>query len=134
MTLVEVLAGLVVLATLLTAVTIARGRFVRQYAEADRRLQATRAVDALLSEWMSSAPESVPLNANGPLVGGAAKQVWRTQTVRQPAATQLGAITVRLEVFDASAPAARKPILALEFLLPSPRPPATTRPLTAEAS
>src|SRR5688500_4635616 len=86
MTLVEVMAGLVVLGTLLAAVTVARGRFLRQWAEADRRMQATRAVDALLSEWLSGSPEAVPIHSQGPLVSGAANHVWRTRRVPDPAA------------------------------------------------
>ena len=134
MTLVEVIAGLVVLGTLLAAVTVARGRFVRQWAEADRRLQATRAVDALMSEWLSGSPQAVPTHARGPLIGGAANQVWRTQVIRDPAAAALGAIVVRLEVFDM--PTLAKPTLTVDFLLPSPRPTTapTTQPLRQEAS
>src|SRR4029434_11142198 len=85
MTLVEVIAGLVVLGTLLAAVTVARGRFLRQWAEADRRVPATRAADALLSEWLSGSPQAVPIRSQGPLVGGAANQIWRTQVIRDSA-------------------------------------------------
>lgn len=128
MTLVEVLAGLVVLGTLLAAVTVARGRLLRQWAEADRRLQATRALDVLLSEWLSGSPQAVPVTSQGPLVGGAANQVWRTRLMRDPAAAELGAVVVRLEVFDTVN--SRKPTVTLDFLLQSPRPP-TTQPLAA---
>ncbi len=131
MTLVEVIAGLVVLGTLLAAVTVARGRFLRQWAEADRRLQATRAVDALLSEWLSGSPQAVPIRSQGLLAGGAANQIWRTQVIKDAAAAELGAIVVRLEVFNTQAP--RKPTLTVDFLLPSPRPATTptTQPLAA---
>ena len=133
MTLVEVMAGLVVLGTLLAAVTVARGRFLRQWAEAERRIQATRAVDALLSEWLSGSPQAVPIHSQGPLVGGASNQVWRTQAMRDPAGSELGAIVVRLEVFDAAN--SRKSTLTVDFVLPTPRPaPATTQPPAAEAS
>jgi type II secretory pathway pseudopilin PulG len=134
MTLVEVIAGLVVLGTLLAAVTVARGRFLRQWAEADRRVQATRAADALLSEWLSGSPQAVPIRSQGPLVGGAANQIWRTQVIRDSAAAELGAIVVRLQVFEMSAPA--KATVTVDFLLPSPRPAttATTQPSPAEAS
>ena len=131
MTLVEVLVGLVVLGTLLAAVTIARGRLLRQWAEADRRLQATRAVDALLSEWLSGPPQAVPINSQGALIGGAANQIWRTHVRRDAAAAELGAIVVRFEVFDAST--SRKSMLVVDFLLPAPRPAPTTRALPAEA-
>ena len=134
MTLVEVIAGLVVLGTLLAAVTVARGRILRQWGEADRRLQATRAVDAMLSEWLSGSPQAVPIRAQGPLVGGATNQIWRTQVIRDPAAAELGAIVVRLGVFETTAPT--KATVAVDFLLPAPRPstPAATQPRSAEAS
>jgi type II secretory pathway pseudopilin PulG len=131
MTLVEVLAGLVVLGTLLAAVTVARGRFLRQWAEADRRLQATRAVDALLSEWLSGSTQAVPVNSRGPLVGGAVNQIWRTRPMRDPAAAELGAVVVRLEVFDTAS--SRKPTVTVDFVLQAPRPP-TTQPLAGEPS
>jgi type II secretory pathway pseudopilin PulG len=133
MTLVEVIAGLVVLGTLLAAVTVARGRFLRQWAEADRRVQTTRAVDVLLSEWLGGSPQAVPIRSQGPLVGGAPNQIWRTHVKRDPAATALGAIVIRLEVFETAAPA--KATMAVDFLLPAPRPTttATTQPLRAEA-
>jgi type II secretory pathway pseudopilin PulG len=131
MTLVEVLAGLVVLGTLLAAVTVARGRFLRQWAEADRRVQATRAVDALLSGWLSGSVQAVPVHSQGPLVGGAVNQVWRTRLMRDPVAAELGAVVVRLEVFDTTT--SRRPTVTVDFLLQSPRPP-TTQPRAAEPS
>jgi hypothetical protein len=98
-------------------------------------MQATRAVDALMNEWLGGSPQAVPIHSQGPLVGGAANQIWRTQVIRDPAAAELGAIVVRLEVFDTPTPA--KPTVVVDFLLPSPRPtttPPTTQPLPQEAS
>ena len=51
------LAGLVVLGTLLAAVAIARGRFLRQWADADRRIVVTQAANRLLARWFT---EPVP--------------------------------------------------------------------------
>ena len=49
-TLLEVLLGLAILATLLTSVVIARGRFMRQWADADRRSRLLAAADHLMEE------------------------------------------------------------------------------------
>ena len=59
MTLVEVVGGLALLATLLVAALLAQGRYMRQAASADRRLQAVTAADALLTSWRLD-PRSLP--------------------------------------------------------------------------
>jgi hypothetical protein len=130
MTLIEVLAGLVVLGTLLAAVTVARGRFLRQWSEADRRVQATRAVDALLSAWLSAPAEAVPLDAQGPL-DGVPGHVWRTRRMHDAAANALGALVVRLDVIGPAA-AGREPLLTVDFLLQQPRRPAATQAARGE--
>ncbi len=116
-TLIEVLLGLVILSTLLVSVAMARGRFMRQWADADRRIAQTKAVDDLVSHWLAGPPESVPLAGQGVVDGN----TWRTRLVRsQPAAT-LGAVVVRLELFDRS----NAPAVTLDFLLHDARRPAT---------
>lgn len=118
MTLIEVLAGLVILGTLLVSVSVARGRFVRQRAEADRRLAVVRAADAALARWLSGPPQNVPLRGEGTL-DGAPGCGWTTRTVADPAAGRLGAVVVRAEFFDRSQSArgAREPLFGVEFLV-----------------
>src|SRR3954464_10234738 len=79
-TLVEVLAGLVLLGTVLASVTIARGRFMRQWAQAEQRLTAVHAADALMARWMSGGPQAVPVPAQGQ-VDDLPGYVWRTRSV-----------------------------------------------------
>jgi hypothetical protein len=119
MTLIELLAGLVVLGTVLASIGMARGRFLRQWAEADRRLAATRAVDHLLERWMSGPAERIPLAAQGELYG-MTRHVWRTTPRRDRAAEALGLTIVRLDVFDrATEPrAGAAPVVSVEFLVP----------------
>src|SRR6267142_1532167 len=62
-TLIEALAGLVVLGTLLVSITIARGRFVRQRAVAEQKIAAATAVDALVSRWMAGNGSAITLSA-----------------------------------------------------------------------
>jgi type II secretory pathway pseudopilin PulG len=96
MTLIEVVAGLVILGTVLASLALARGRFARQWAAADRKLVAARALDALIANWMES---SIPINRQGRLPN-AKNCVWRTRASRNPGTSKLGAEVVRIEVFD----------------------------------
>src|SRR5437016_4406954 len=99
MTLIEIVAGLVILGTILASLAIARGRFARQWADADRRLAAARSLDALIAQWMDASPPQVPLNRQGTL-GDNTKLIWRTRVLRDPSAARLGAAVVRVEVFQ----------------------------------
>jgi len=109
-TLIEVLAGLVVLGTVLSSVLIARGRFLRQWGDAQQKINAAHAADALLEKWMSGPAEMIPLGEerlNADLR-------WRTQRVANTEAAKLEANVVRLEILrqrDA------KPLVSVEFLV-----------------
>jgi hypothetical protein len=110
-TLIEVIAGLVVLAVLVCAVTLARGRFMRQWETAQRRTQAAEAVDRMLAGWMGGeGNDSIPVPARGSLAGveGCA---WRTEWVANPGAARLGAGVVRVEVVEAG-----KRVLAIDVM------------------
>jgi len=118
-TLIEILAGLVILGTLLVSIAIARGRFLRQLAESDRRLAAIRSADKLLATWMSGPPQNVPIGAAG-ILEKPDDFSWSTRAVRDPAATRLGAILVRMEVLDRSPAALNRglgPAFSIEFLV-----------------
>src|SRR5947207_5843225 len=84
MTLIEVVAGLVILGTILASLAVARGRFARQWSAADRKLAAVRALDALVTEWMNAPGDgAVPLNREG-RVGDSRGLLWRTRAFRDP--------------------------------------------------
>ena len=132
MTLTEVIAGLVLLTTVLAAVFIARGRFLAQWADADRKLAASRAVDSLIGQWLAAPPDRVPVNNDG-VLGGVEGCRWSTRRVLQPAATRLGAKVIRLEVTrnpEPGMPRSDRLVLAVEFLLPED-PKSTTSRLEA---
>ena len=113
------LLGLVVLSTLLVSVAMARGRFLRQWADADRRAADCRAADALLAGWMAGPPEAVPVAGHGVVN----TVTWQTRVVR--AAPAVAAVVVRLDVSDRpGAPAA----VSIEFLVHDVRV-AATRPV-----
>lgn len=124
LTLTEVLAGLVLLTTVLSAVFVARGRFLRQWADADRQLAASRAADALISHWLASPVDRVPVRGEGDLAGVAGCR-WQTRRVLDSTAASLGAKLIRLEVTRVpdGTPNAERLVLAVEFLLPEPKSP-----------
>jgi Tfp pilus assembly protein PilV len=98
-TLIEALAGLVVLGTLLVSITIARGRFVRQRALAEQRIAAAAAVDALMSKWMAGSGSAIPIWSAGPL-DGLPNHTWRTRVIETK--PDLNASIVRVEVTNQS--------------------------------
>jgi hypothetical protein len=97
MTLIEVIGGLAILATLLVALLVARDRFMRQWVHANQRMEATIAADALLAQWWDR-PEEFPRQAAGD-VPGRPNLVWRTSIAPNPRVRQLGGQVIRLEVF-----------------------------------
>ncbi len=121
-TLIEVLAGLVVLGTVLSAVVIARGRFVRQWAVAEQRLDAVRAADGLIENWSSGGGWAVPMRGEGLIEE---RYLWRTMPVGDENARKLNAVVVRLELYRRGVGAG--PVLAME-LLSNANAQATTRP------
>src|ERR1700722_8784644 len=90
-TLIEVLAGLLILGTLLASVIIARGRFANQISQADHRAAAVRAIDAQLTTWLAGPRQNIPLGREGALAD-LSGTYWRTRAMRQPAADQLNAL------------------------------------------
>jgi type II secretory pathway pseudopilin PulG len=114
MTLIEVLAGLVVLGTVLASVTIARGRFMFQAARAQQKLQATRAVDEMLSSWLSGPPQNIPVPSQG-AIGGSSTLIWRTQYAPHLSAQSLDAHVVRIDVVDRANRG--EVVLSIDFLV-----------------
>jgi prepilin-type N-terminal cleavage/methylation domain-containing protein len=97
MTLIEVLAGLVLLGSLLVGIVVARARYTQQWAKAQQRLEAIDAADDLLSEWWSTS--SVPRNASGKVIHESSELHWRTREVSNDDARFLSLQMIRLEVW-----------------------------------
>src|SRR4051812_18319241 len=98
LTLVEVVAGLALLSTLLVAVLSTKARVTRQWAHAQRKLEATAAADKLLAAWWAT-PAAFPRRSAG-TVPGDGGLAWRTAPVANEVVRPLGASVVRLEIID----------------------------------
>lgn len=116
MTLIEVLAALLLMGSILVALVTARGRLVNQHAEAQAIQDAARAADALLVRWWASDPPAVPVSARGQ-VAGQAGWVWTTTPVAgAPDALELQA--VRLSILDERDPSNPRKLVEVEVLVP----------------
>src|SRR2546425_2554060 len=93
-TLIEALAGLVILGTLLVSITIARGRFMRQRALAEQKIAASAAVDRLVAKWMAGGGAAIPISGQGSL-DGVVNHTWRTHVIHDHSAAEMGASIVR---------------------------------------
>jgi hypothetical protein len=114
MTLIEIVAGLVILGTILASLAVARGRFARQWAAADQKLAAVKALDAQVAEWMNVPGAAVPLNRQGALADAPA-YVWRTRVLREE--PKLSAIVVRVEALDRKHVSDRAPAASVDLLV-----------------
>lgn len=117
MTLVEVVAGLALLATVLAGLLVAKARLGRQVRVTESRRAAVGAADALLTAWWRDKPR-FPRNAAGE-VPGHADLLWRTQTVASAQAARLCGQVTRLDVFSAPLGANQTPLVTIELLLPA---------------
>jgi type II secretory pathway pseudopilin PulG len=99
MTLIEVIAGLALLGTLLSLLLLARARHIHRAAESAQRLAAVTAADELLSTWWAR-PEAFPRSGGGDVPNHPALR-WRTLPVPNPGLAALDAAAVRLEITDA---------------------------------
>ncbi len=139
LTLIEVLAGLALMGTILVALVRAKSDSALQWHEANRRLEGIEAAEHLLRRWTTPAPgmtpgipatsmaggeRSVPLEASGSIEDYPHLR-WQTRIVTNPQAEFLGAQVVRLEILRAETlqPAKQDaPLAYVELLVPSEEP------------
>lgn len=124
MTLIEVVGGLALLATLLVGILMAKARFTHQAAIAERRLRAVAAADELLAAWRQN-PRELPRAGSGEMIGNGGL-TWRTLPVANPPINELGADVIRLDIIDSRAASTANAVLAsVEFVVdPTPANPA----------
>lgn len=115
LTLIEVIASLAILGSLLVAILAAKGRSIQQWNTANRRIQATAAADALLSQWWQK-PETLPHEATGAIEGDS-KLTWRTRVIEERELGELGLEKVRLEILDQDAKELKDALVIVDLVL-----------------
>ena len=115
-TLVEVLAGLALLGTLLVSMVLARGQLLEQKIKAARMLEAIAVADRLLAQWWED-PAAIPVGESGEIKD--AGMVWRTERRRDEEAEKNGAQVVTLELKRTVA-APGEESFQIEVVLPIP--------------
>jgi hypothetical protein len=110
MTLVEVIGGLALMATLMASLLAVKARVIHQNQLSLRRREAAVVADQLLAKWWPD-PKAFPRTGQGSTQDGFS---WRTQISPNAPTSGAGAQVVRLEVFDSSGAD-----VAVEVLLPT---------------
>lgn len=98
LTLIEVVAAIAILGTILVGVVMAQSRLLRQLGRAERERRAVRAADDLIAGWWNGG--GVPTDATGAVPGGD-RLTWETRSQPNPAIEALGARVVRVRVLEA---------------------------------
>ncbi len=115
-TLIEVVAGLALLGTLLVSITLAKGRFTRQRAVADRQIQAIAATESLLAQWWQDL-STFPRQDTGE-VPGAADLSWHTSLIDDADAQDAGAVIVRMQINDQRQTESAASLIVIDLALP----------------
>ena len=101
LTLVEVVASIALLGTMLTIIILAQGRHQRQIQRARTRIKACEAAEKLLTQWYVQ-NEDIPIDHTGQVSGDATFD-WRTRTVDSHDVERIGATIVELSIWHATA-------------------------------
>lgn len=116
LTLIEVVAGLALMGTLLTTLLLAHSAHARQVRAAQDKLAAVDALDGLLTRW-EVAGTSAPRRDEGELPGHP-ELVWRTRPIRNRAAENLRSEVVVIEVFERNVASGADALCSVELLVP----------------
>jgi len=116
LTLVEVVAGLALLATLLVAILVAYRAHAAQIRATRQRLRGIEAAERLLTEWSSAG--QLPAVGEQGRVDGEADLIWRFVPSKSPPLKQLGAQIVRLEIARSTSKAPGDVLTSVELLVP----------------
>ncbi len=114
-TLVEVIAGLGLLGTLLVALVLARSRLLEQNALAQKKMDAAAVAERLLASWWTSG-EPMPREERGEADG----HRWQTRVVSNDALRACDGEILRLELLAQTPALSGDPLVAVEIALPRP--------------
>jgi len=125
-TLVEVVVGMILLATLLVSVLQAYGLHHRQLRHARDQLTATQLADRQLSDWMTTS-SGVPVFAGGTVFGQPGWS-WRTQRIGQRLLAGLPVDIIRYEIFSLQRRTGRQlPLCSVDVVQATPNEPTRLR-------
>lgn len=116
LTLVEVVAGLALLASLLVGCLTAYGRQTHQVRQARLRLTAVQVADALLAQWFQNS-DSIPVDAQGSFEGPR-QLFWSTRLIPDEDATLLASQVLRLDIVAPLEQPDQVTILSVDILVP----------------
>ncbi len=116
MTLIEVVAGIALLGTILTTTVMAQARLLRQHQRALVKLQAVEAVDRLLAQWSVEGQE-IPVESSGVLLNSPAVS-WRTRLKSEKTDGPLSVAIVELVASAANDPPGIPPLVRVELAIP----------------
>ena len=118
LTLIEVVAGLALMGTLVAAMLSAKGRFTAQHYRAQRVLYATEALDSLLLErWPDLG--SIERTEHGEL-DNHQDMAWRASVIENLTTTDLHCRVIRIEVIDTLDESDSDPLVDVELLAVDP--------------
>jgi prepilin-type N-terminal cleavage/methylation domain-containing protein len=121
LTLLEIIAAIAILGTILVGIVLAKSRHTRQYALSERKTAAVQAADRLISAWWMS-PNGIPLEDSG-LIEADESLTWQTYLVENHEIEQLGGRVVRVEIRETRPNLLEPdegPLVAVELVLPEP--------------
>lgn len=123
LTLIEVVAAIAILGTLLVGVVLAKSRHTRQAVLAQTKMQAVLLTDELIAGWWDS-EEGVPIASEGVLSEAHALR-WETRLVSNREISSLGARVVRVAVHGQDpalqvAEGLDQPVLIVDLVVPDP--------------
>ena len=117
LTLVEVVAGLLLMSTLLVGILTACGRHTRQIKRARQQLVAVALADRLLTEWARDPEQRFPDNGCDPSDESGLSWRWRIVEGSNVPET-MGIEIVRLEILGTKFHEEEKPLVAVEIVRP----------------
>ena len=116
-TLVEVVAGMTLLASLATGVVLAYGAHQKQLRRAELRIDAVHVADQLLAQWYSG-EEAVPRNRRGRVFAEGERWIWKTETTEVALIGSLPVERIRVEVHWEWIRHDQPPLAVVELIAP----------------
>jgi len=123
LTLIEVVAAIAILGTVLVGIVVAQSRHTHQVARARQQQAAVEAADRLIADWWSS-EAGVPIDGEG-VISPAGGLRWTTRPVANRPIERLDARVVRVELWPVEeavqAPfTPPEPLVRVDLVLPRP--------------